>query len=917
MIVTFFFYGLAFVLMGVAIFLMPKRNNILELSDTLWLVGLFGILHGLNEWVDMFILKGGPFDIHALKITGGLLLPASFLFLVIFGSRVIYRENPELKWLKYAWIAPLSAWSAVYFFTKGFLLSQIAARCFICIPGAFLSALAFHLVVSKQNFPKIIKINVRIIIFTLISYGILSGLVVPKADFLLASVINYENFSKIFILPVQFFRMLCAIILAPAFFLTTACFSYSEGRLKLRGGIRFKLTVFICMIVLLVMTVGTLLGYHWGIALIRFTIVEERKSLTHILSAAVSEMIDKEVPDIMAYTSDIESINSVKKANFKYNELSESEVISYLSAIDKQWVEAPDDAPLIKEYLNSEASRTLKDVIKDDREMAELFITDIHGGLAASSGRTSDFYQADEDWWKKAFNNGKGDVFIGDIDYDESSGALSFTIAVPIKDEGGGLIGIAKGVVDIKSFFSSLAEFSVGDTGHAILTNKHGRIIYHPLTEMIGEELLTPAGFQAIPANKENWIITKPAHTGKEKLIVWSEVKNPYLFKNGIGWRVFIEQEAEEAFYPVRILIILAAALVFLLIIITIPLVSIFSRIFIKPIKQLSWAVAKAAKLDFTSRADIKTGDEIEELAGSFNRMAEELKETTVSRDSLLKEVAEREKAEEKLREALKEEIKSREIMISMLDDNNQIREELERKLSDLKQAQEMLVQSEKIASLGSLVSDMAHEVNNPLMIISGNAQLSLMEDLKDCPTIKENLNIIKEECLHAKDIIQRLLMFSKPSKGELKEVDINESLAFVIKLLEHQFLLSDVNIIKDYTPSLPKIEIDEKQMHEVFMNMLKNSAEAMPKSGGSINVSTKQEGDYIRIDIKDTGCGILKEDMKKIFDPFFTTKESGTGLGLSVCYGIMKAHAGELKYESEPGKGARAIILLPIKGGQ
>ncbi len=157
--------------------------------------------------------------------------------------------------------------------------------------------------------------------------------------------------------------------------------------------------------------------------------------------------------------------------------------------------------------------------------------------------------------------------------------------------------------------------------------------------------------------------------------------------------------------------------------------------------------------------------------------------------------------------------------------------------------------------------------------------------------------------------------MFSRPSKGEIKEVSINESISFILKLLEHQYSLANIKIVRNYTSSLPKVKIDEKQMHEVFMNLIKNAAEAMP-GGGDITISTKKEADNIRIDFKDTGEGISEENIKKIFDPFFTTKEQGTGLGLSVCYGIVQAHGGKLRYESRLGEGTKAIILLPIEGG-
>ena len=217
------------------------------------------------------------------------------------------------------------------------------------------------------------------------------------------------------------------------------------------------------------------------------------------------------------------------------------------------------------------------------------------------------------------------------------------------------------------------------------------------------------------------------------------------------------------------------------------------------------------------------------------------------------------------------------------------------------------------LAELGKLVADMAHEVNNPLMIISGNAQLSLMENIPN-ETINDNLKIIFEESKRAKDIIQRLLKFSRPSKGELQATDINKNIEAVLSIVEHQFNLANIQIKRNYADNLPSILIDEQQMREVFMNLLNNAKDAIPESG-VIEVTTSLHGDFFRISFKDTGCGMSEEAMKRLFEPFFTTKEKGTGLGLSVCYGIIKAHNGELRFESELGKGTSVTILLPLKG--
>jgi PAS domain S-box-containing protein len=217
----------------------------------------------------------------------------------------------------------------------------------------------------------------------------------------------------------------------------------------------------------------------------------------------------------------------------------------------------------------------------------------------------------------------------------------------------------------------------------------------------------------------------------------------------------------------------------------------------------------------------------------------------------------------------------------------------------------------QRLTQLGKLVADMAHEVNNPLMIISGNAQLSLMENIQN-EIVNNNLKIIFEESKRAKDIIQRLLKFSRPSKGELRVTDINKNIEAMLSIVEHQFSLDNIEIKRKYSDNLPSISIDEHQTQEVYMNLLSNAKDAMPESG-VIEVTTSLEGDFLRIDFKDTGCGMSEEVMKRLFEPFFTTKEKGTGLGLSVCYGIIKAHNGDLRFESELGKGTTATILLPL----
>jgi two-component system, sporulation sensor kinase E len=218
---------------------------------------------------------------------------------------------------------------------------------------------------------------------------------------------------------------------------------------------------------------------------------------------------------------------------------------------------------------------------------------------------------------------------------------------------------------------------------------------------------------------------------------------------------------------------------------------------------------------------------------------------------------------------------------------------------------------SQRLTQLGRLAADIAHEVKNQLMLVSTRAQIALIH-LQESKEVEEDIQTIVNQCKRINDVVKRLLQFSRPSKGNFQELNVNDSLIFVINLLEKQFSQGQVEILKEMAPSLPQVLINEKQIQEVFVNLLQNAFESMP-DGGQIRIITSMDQDFVRIDIQDTGSGISENDLTHIFDPFFTTKETGTGLGLSACFGIIQAHQGQISYSSEPGEGTTASITLPV----
>jgi len=233
----------------------------------------------------------------------------------------------------------------------------------------------------------------------------------------------------------------------------------------------------------------------------------------------------------------------------------------------------------------------------------------------------------------------------------------------------------------------------------------------------------------------------------------------------------------------------------------------------------------------------------------------------------------------------------------------------------ELRNREEELIQSKKLASLGILTAGVAHELTNPLNNISMIAQnyIEYHDSLSKEKKI-EMMNTVDGETKRIEEIVKNLLDFSKPKEGNFTETDINETIQKALPLVQNMLDISNIDLKLSLELKVPRVFIDEHQIQQVFVNLIVNAVQATA-SGGELNISTCTDaaGEKVRVKIRDTGKGIPAEYLPHIFDPFFSTKGvSGTGLGLSVSYGIIKNHAGNIKVESEVGVGTTFTIELP-----
>jgi signal transduction histidine kinase len=234
----------------------------------------------------------------------------------------------------------------------------------------------------------------------------------------------------------------------------------------------------------------------------------------------------------------------------------------------------------------------------------------------------------------------------------------------------------------------------------------------------------------------------------------------------------------------------------------------------------------------------------------------------------------------------------------------------------EIDERQEELVQSRKIAALGTFTAGVAHEINNPLNNIYLTAE-ALIEDFEqEIPgEAKELVLDILYQAERAAEVVGSLLDFSRSERPSFTELSIDDVVEGTVKLVKNQLMLAGIGLTVEVSTEMPKIRGAKRHLQQVFLNLFLNAIHAMPNGGELVVRANQSSSDFIRVDVQDTGMGIKAESLEKIFDPFYTTKgvRRGTGLGLSVTYGIVQEHGGYIEVASEVGIGSTFSVFLPL----
>lgn len=714
--------------------------------------------------------------------------------------------------------------------------------------------------------------------------------------------------------------------------------------------IRSRIMVLVALTLLGMVLMLSYRGYLLVSQMREQTVGERMRLEAGLIASMIASHIETVAREATVYFNDPEWRATLQAVNERRGSVSPDQLQDSFAELDRKWADPAASEGSLAGYLEGPLNEHMKLYARGKENVAEVFLSDRYGGLVASSAKTSDFYQADESWWQEAFAGGKGRQLVRDLTFDASSGFWGIEIATPLKNEEGGVLGIVKHILKSDALFAVLENFRFGKTGHAVLVNGAGNILFHQELEPLTARFYKEEAFQELVRDPTGWTVLFEPHSHKEDMLVaYAHVPSPLLEASDIRWYVFVDQSRREVLAPLhRILIVLAITSALFLLLFLWAAYWLSGRI-VKPIRELERIVTGIRQGNWDERIDIRSGDEVQVLAESFNYTLEHLR---AKQSELMKARDEIESLsrglEQKVEERTQELDDARRATMNIMDDLVSANENLKKYTQELqKSQQELETQSwglgkanEGIKELykeleqktqelermnktkSDFVSIVAHEIRNPLGVL--RETISLILDGLVGPVTDEQryyFEMIKRTGERLIRITNDLLDIAKIEAGKMElrfePVDV---VLLVHQCVEHINILArakNLLVTEDLPPEGLKVVADYDKLFQVLVNLSNNAVKFTQQ--GTIKFVVKDLGPEVMFMVEDTGPGISKTDIPKVFGkfeqfggPIPRGQEKGTGLGLAITKSIVEAHQGRIWVESEPGKGSRFVFTVP-----
>jgi len=383
-------------------------------------------------------------------------------------------------------------------------------------------------------------------------------------------------------------------------------------------------------------------------------------------------------------------------------------------------------------------------------------------------------------------------------------------------------------------------------------------------------------------------------HMGTDDLYAFVHEQG-YLDFKGNDWKLLVHIPAKVVFAPAVKLRSVMLWVLLMVIVFSVLIVRFLARKLTRPIVQLINGTKRIGKGDLEYKLNIHTKDEIGNLAAHFNEMTEKLKQTTTSITTLNNEISARKMLEDELYQH-----------------RNNLQQLVKEKSLNLTKSNEQLLHSEKLAAIGKLAASLAHEFNNPICGIKNTLELVANTNINDKD--KELVVLAIKECRRMAELVRKLKDFNRPSSEITSSVNLREVIEDILLLTGKKLTERNITVENNYADNLPTIKAVNDQIKQVFLNLIQNAEEAIVNGNGKISITTDRRDSNVLICIKDNGSGIPPQFMNNIFEPFFTSKAAvnGSGLGLSVCHGIVKKFRGYINVESQVGIGTTFTVTFP-----
>lgn len=663
----------------------------------------------------------------------------------------------------------------------------------------------------------------------------------------------------------------------------------------------------------------------------------------------------------------------LRESNKEFEQIDDIE--NFMDVLDQQWLSIPkeDVSPFMESLINNNAANKLREFQSFYEErygynvIGEIFVTNAYGANVAQTGKTTDYKQSDEDWWKQGKQY---DVWVKDVEYDESADVFSNDYVIRIDDENGNMLGVMKVVLNVEEIFNILEVYENSkefDSTHYVLLDRNQDILFpqtlneHSFMESINFKETNDSDFNIF--------------SGQKLLVKTESIK--FRDFEGFNWSILIVHDAEQVLKPVldlrNLMIVIFSIIVFLTVIVG----WYIARSISKPTSDLQEAIQRVKKGEYDASAKISSNDEIGDLSKSFDNMTQSLIQTEILHKAAVKKYKDLYENSSGLHRTInldgkiincnksyalafgyrKEEIigksifdfcpkenlndmqdsfeswkktgrsQGREIIFqrkdgslfpgllsatnlydeqgNLLGSNTVIQD-----LSDIRNAQKEIqeLQTKRLSVIGELTARIAHDMRNPLSVIKNSAELIKIQQKKMNQQTLSQWDRLERGIFRISHQVDDVLDYVR--KPVIKKQNIKFSI-ILKNTLSRCEIPKNIKIIKPKKDA--NIFCDSNKFEIVLVNLIMNAVQAMSTHKGNIDISFSKnsENKITSIKISDTGFGIPPKLINKIFDPLFTTREIGTGLGLPSCKNIIEHHRGTIEVNSTEGEGSTFIIKL------